>query len=146
MINEERLKLMIKLAAFESKSGKEALKTSKYFRKDYVGYQMLKTGIAVTVAYLILIGLWFVYHMDFIIDHIYQFDYKKFAQQLIIPYVILMVLYLIISYILYSYRYTKSVKKLKLYSKDLRKLERLTSDLEKKRRMKQSKVGGEQDD
>ena len=35
MLNEERVKLMVQLASYEQKEGKEDFKVSSYYKKDY---------------------------------------------------------------------------------------------------------------
>ena len=39
MLNEERVKLMVQLASYEQKEGKEDFKVSSYYKKDYVSFQ-----------------------------------------------------------------------------------------------------------
>ena len=38
MLNEERVKLMVQLASYEQKEGKEDFKVSSYYKKDYVSF------------------------------------------------------------------------------------------------------------
>ena len=44
--------------------GRKNLAVCSYFRGDYVGFQMLKTWIAVTIAFCILFAVYLVYEMD----------------------------------------------------------------------------------
>mgnify|MGYP006964168553 CR=1 FL=1 len=41
MLNEERVKLMVQLASYEQKEGKEDFKVSSYYKKDYVSFHRL---------------------------------------------------------------------------------------------------------
>ncbi len=43
MVNEEKVKLMNKMALYEEKYGKEDFKIASYYKKDYVSYQTIFT-------------------------------------------------------------------------------------------------------
>ena len=42
MLNNEKIILMTKLSLYEQKNQKKEIKTSKYFRGDYMSLKMLK--------------------------------------------------------------------------------------------------------
>ena len=44
MLNERRVKHMVKLASYESKRGKEDMKINSYFKKDYVSFNDARNG------------------------------------------------------------------------------------------------------
>ncbi len=59
MLNEERVKHMIKLADYEAKGGSKDIKISSYFKKDYINSNTLWTILWVTIAYsLCVAGIW----------------------------------------------------------------------------------------
>ena len=60
MLNNEKIILMTNLSLYEQKNQKE-IKTSKYFRGDYMSLKMLKSFLCITVAYLLCLVLWFMY-------------------------------------------------------------------------------------
>lgn len=57
MLNEKRVKHMVKLASYEEKGGTEEIKISSYFRKDYVSFNVLVSLLWVTLGYLSLVAL-----------------------------------------------------------------------------------------
>ena len=57
MVNEEKVKLMNKMALYEEKYGKEDFKIASYYKKDYVSYQTIFTVIWVTIGYVVLFGV-----------------------------------------------------------------------------------------
>lgn len=122
MINEERVILMTKLAAFEEKEGKRASKISRYFRGDYVSAHLLKGWISITVVYVLLVALSILYDFELFMENLYKMDYMAFAKEIIVWYVIFTVVYLVAVYIAYTYRYMKARKSLKRYSQNLKKL------------------------
>lgn len=59
MLNEERVKHMIKLADYETKGGKEEIRISSYFKKDYISSNTLWSIIWMTIAYALCVwGIW----------------------------------------------------------------------------------------
>ena len=57
MVNEEKVKLMNKMALYEEKYGKEDFKIASYYKKDYISYQTIITVIWVTIGYVVLFGV-----------------------------------------------------------------------------------------
>ena len=66
MLNEERVKMMIKLASYEEGQGKEDFKVNSYYRKDYVSFRTIVTLIWTTIGY----GLFFVLGVLVVIGYI----------------------------------------------------------------------------
>ena len=122
MLNEERVVLMTKLASYEQKKGKKNMKISKYFRSDYLMMQMLKTLVCTTIAYVILTGLYLIYHLEEITENLYSMDLIGFVQQILMRYGVFVVVSCVFTYIVYSYRYRKARKKLKEFMSNLKKL------------------------
>lgn len=57
MLNEERVKHMVKLSLYDEKKGPKELKTSSYFKKDYVSLNVICSAIWMTLAYGIIVVL-----------------------------------------------------------------------------------------
>ena len=55
MISEQRVKLMTRLAAYEQKEGKKNEEIGSYFRGDYISFQILKSVIYGTMAFLLVL-------------------------------------------------------------------------------------------
>ena len=72
MLNEERVILMTRMAAFEQHEGKKNNAINSYFRSDYVGYEVLKSIISATIVYLILVAAYVMYHFS---DVLLVYDY-----------------------------------------------------------------------
>jgi uncharacterized membrane protein YbhN (UPF0104 family) len=122
MINEDRVILMTKLASYESGPGKKNVAISNYFRGDYIGFQILQSIISARLAYAIVVGIYLFYHFEDLMLDIYQMDLMAIGQAALKYYLIMVVLYCVLSYIVYSYRYHKARKSLKNYYHNLRKL------------------------
>ena len=59
MLNEERVKHMVKLADYETKRGNEEMKISSYFKKDYISMNTLASLVWMTIAYILcIVAIW----------------------------------------------------------------------------------------
>ena len=59
MLNEERIILMTQMASYEANEGKKNVAIGSYFRSDYIGWQVLKSIISATIAYCLLVMLYY---------------------------------------------------------------------------------------
>ena len=125
MLNEERVILMTRMAAYEQHEGKENNAINSYFRSDYVGFQVLKSIISATVVYLILVAAYVMYHFSDVLQDVYNTDVAATARKYLIYYIVLVAVYSVISYIIYSIRYGKMRKNMRAYYSCLKKLGRM---------------------
>lgn len=122
MLNEERIKLMTKMAAYEADEGKKNVAIGNYFRGDYIGLQAIKSIISATIAFVIVFGLFVFYDFEVFMSDIYKMDLLGFGRTVITAYLIFVAVYALISYMIYTYRYAKARKSLKMYYNNLKKL------------------------
>ena len=122
MINEERVILMTKLAAYERGPGKKNVAISNFFRGDYIGFQIVKSIICATIAFGIVFGVYLFYHFEDLMLDVYQLDLLEIGKDILRYYLILVAVYSVLSYVIYSYRFYKARKNLKNYYHNLRKL------------------------
>ena len=125
MLNEQRVILMTRMEAYAQNEGKENMQIGKYFRGDYLSLQVMKSVVSVTVAYLICVGLYILYHLETLMQDIYKMDLFALAGDILIYYGISVMTYGIISYLVYAVRYTRARKNLKYYYNHLKKLNSL---------------------
>lgn len=140
MLNEEKIKLMTKLAAYEQGEGKRELPMSRYFKSDYVGLNMIKTFIASTFAYILLLAVWIVYEMENVIENAATFDYVSAGYKIVILYVIFVVTYQVIARVVYGYKFKKARESLREYHAGLKKLESMI--LQEDRVREEIEIGG----
>lgn len=122
MLNEEKIKLMTRMAAYEENEGKRSMQIGNYFRSDYIGLQVMKSVISATIAFAIVIGMYIFYDFESVMKEIYQVDLLATGKQILIAYVVFVGIYAVITYIIYAYRYTKAKKSLKKYYTHLTEL------------------------
>lgn len=131
MLNQERIKLMTRMAAYEENEGKKYMSIGSYFRSDYMGLQVIKSVISSTLAYLIIMGLYVYYHFESLMQDIYKMDLMKVGKNLLLYYVIFTAANGLITYTVYSFRYSRAKRSLKKYYRHLKQLAAIY-DIEKK--------------
>ena len=122
MLNKERVILMTKMASYEEHEGKKNTSVMNYFRGDYVWFQVLKSAIYGTISFGILFGMYVFYDFEIFMTDIYKMDLFQFGKSDLVKYLFVIGIYAIISYAVYSYRYAKAQKKMKLYMSNLNRL------------------------
>lgn len=115
MIHEERVILMRELQAYEDGDGKRDIATANYFRGDYIGLQMLKSVVYMTIASAVFYAGYVFYNLENFLNSIYETDWIEYAKVLLTRYLVLVIGYALITYMVYAYRYTKAQKNLKKY-------------------------------
>lgn len=128
MLNNNKIRMMTKLAVYESKVGKEDIHLSKYYKTDYVRYQVLKSIICATVGYALILVLLFLYKSEYIIKNAVTLDYKTIGINTLGIYIIIIAVYGLGSMVGYSFKYDLSRKKLARYFKMLKRLQKIYDD------------------
>lgn len=122
MINENKVILMTRASLYEEKKGKKQLKIMKYFRHDYISLQILGGWLFGTISFLLCCALWGVYHMEYLLENIHKMDLKSLGMTVLWLYVAAMAVYLIILYMVASYRYRTAKKSVGSYVHTLQKI------------------------
>ncbi len=122
MMNEEKVILMTRLASYESDEGKKDISIVNYFKGDYIGFQILKSVIAATIAFFALFGVYIFYNFEELMQNIYKMDLLSFGKDVITLYLCVVGAYGVITYVLFTYKYNKAKKNLRNYYINLKKL------------------------
>ena len=122
MLNEKRIILMTKMASYEANEGKRNVAIGSYFRSDYIGWQVLKSIISATIAFVVVFGMYIFYDFELFMTDIYKMDLLEFAKRVFTLYLWTIGVYAVISYVVYTVRYSRAVKSLKTYYLNLRRL------------------------
>ncbi len=129
MVNEERVILMTKMAAYEEGEGKKNIDVGNYFRADYISMQILKTVICTTIAFGLIFGVYVLYNFETLMSEIYNMDLLAFAKQVLLYYLVFVGAYSVLAYIVYTIQYALVRKKLKKYYQNLKKLNALYKEM-----------------
>lgn len=122
MLNNRKIRLMTRLASYEEKEGKSDIRLSKYYKTDYVRLEILKTIIATTFGYLLILIMTAIYYSEKLIEDAVVLDYKSMGMRILGIYIMLLTIFIVGTLIGYSIKYTNSRKKLSKYYKMLKRL------------------------
>ena len=123
MLNNRKIRLMTKIALYEEKETKKALRTNQYYKWDYISFHVLKVLLSVTVCFAVGFLMWGVYHAEAILTEASIAQIFHMAKLLLLLYGLMAVAYLIISFVIYQERYQKIQKGLRRYHAYLKKLD-----------------------
>lgn len=132
MINEEKVKIMTKLAMYEQGKGKKYLPISRYYRSDYIGLALIKNFFLVTFGYVLIVAAVAVYFGDFLLENIHKMNMITLGIYLIAGYVIVLIAYSILTYVQYSLRYYQAKKSMREYYSQLTELNKIYAREEKR--------------
>ncbi|MGN0435004.1 MAG: hypothetical protein ACI4D8_00065 [Wujia sp.] len=122
MIDEKKVSLMTKIALFEKKQGSGTLIMSRYYKSDYVRYNVLKTWVSATVVYWVVIAFYVYMKFDDMLAKVSEVDYFDVMYKLLGWYVLFCFGYFVFSYLLYGYRYDRAREGLAEYNSNLKDL------------------------
>lgn len=125
MLDEDKIRQMTRLAVFEKEKGAWTEIASQYYKSDYISYNMIWTGIAITVAYILSIALYVFCRMEYYMNNLQTLKVKPVLITLGIIYVCVLILFEVIAFCIYSRRYKKAEKYLKEYCLELKELEKI---------------------
>lgn len=125
MVNEERLQHMIQISRFDTYNGRDCKPMTQYARRDYVSLELLKSFITGTIAYCLVLCLWGLYCMQHFMEQINQMDMKDFVMKLLISYGVFLLVYLVVTYIVYQIKYTEGRRRVKQYYGNIKKVNQI---------------------
>ncbi|MCL2864020.1 MAG: hypothetical protein FWE25_00620 [Lachnospiraceae bacterium] len=133
MLDKNRIKLMIKMSSYEQSAGKEYLKISTYYKKDYVSLNTLITVLWVTLGYMLSVGLFIVVTMDSLLQDLTFQRIINTGAIIAGAYFVVLIIFCIVAAIFYSNKHKKAKQHIKRYYHDLSHLEKMMSKETKRR-------------
>lgn len=133
MINEERVRQMTRMAIYEDGEGKKYVPMTQYFRRDYIGKEIVKSILTGTAAFALICFAYLFCKLDYFMENMNQIDIVAFGTGIVIKYLFFMAGYLLITHVVYSIRYTIGRKNIKLFYGHLKKVNRLYEQEEKRK-------------
>lgn len=125
MLNEQKIKKMNKLAAYEAGEGKEHLAISNYYRSDYIGLALIKNFFLTTIAYGLLLLVYIGYRLDYLMENIHKMNLMLMGVKAVGVYVGMLVVYSLLTYIYCSVKYSRAQKGIQGYYKNLSQLQKI---------------------
>jgi len=128
MLNEDRVILMTRMAAYEAGEGKQNLVVGGYFRSDYMAMGVFKSLFCGTISYLLFLALYVFYNFEMFMEEMYEIDLLAFGKGLGKQYLVFLAVYLVISYLVYAVKYAHARRNLKRYQHNLKRLKGLCDE------------------
>jgi hypothetical protein len=125
MLNEDRIKLMTKMAAYENKEGKKEIPISKFYRIDYVTLNMLKTVISTTIAFCLIVGIFVLYKIEYFMANIHKMDLLLLGKFVLKYYIIFILINVVIAFFVYMIKYSNAKKGVRQYYGQLKRLSKI---------------------
>ena len=101
-----------------------SLKNARYYKGDYIALSVLKSTIATTFAYIIVFLMYILCDVEKLVADINSLDYAAMGKKMALYYVIMLVVFAVISGAVSAYKYDRSRSGMKKYFSRLNKLER----------------------
>lgn len=122
MVNEDKVKLMTKLATYEKKEGKENLPVMQYYREDYIVYHVMKTAISATIAYVLLVVAVCVARSQYLLENVHKMTMEQIGGRVFIGYIVMLAVYITAGLIFYIRKYENARESVKRYLHWLKQL------------------------
>lgn len=122
MLDQNKIILLTNIAVYEQEEGKEDLSINGFFRGDYMGAEVLKAAIYGTIGFAVIFLMYMLYDLETFMVDFYKMDIVEFAQGVLSKYVLFIAIYIVISYFVALYKYTKAKKHVAKYKSALKHL------------------------
>ncbi len=123
MPDEKRIYLMTQIALFEKQHKDQLEGINTYFRGDYIGRHMIKNGIRTTLAFLLVLAGWGLYHAEMLIVDITRIDVAALGARILFFYAAALCVSLVLTYAMQAIRYSRAERDLYHYREMLALLE-----------------------
>ena len=124
MVHEGRVIQMTHMAIRARELEGDGIRINEYYRGDYIGFEIVKTVVGVTIVYGMLLALYAVFHFNTILQDFYERSSIEDFRKYLLWYLVIVLVSVMVSYIVYSVRYSRTRKKIRAYYNELKKLER----------------------
>ncbi|GKX28349.1 hypothetical protein SH1V18_08290 [Vallitalea longa] len=122
-VNKEKVKIMTNMAIYEKNLGQEDFAINEHFKSNYISYNNFKTRLGVIIAMMIIFGGDILSRVSTDFNSVVEIDYVSIGIKYLIILAIVLVIYTIISTIIYKKRYKSAEIRINKYKKLLNKLD-----------------------
>ncbi len=122
-MNPGKIRRMAKIEQFASSEAGGYLKIARYYRSDYIGLHLVRNFFLVTIGYILLIALYLLRNGVELLDTVYTLNLQGMAAGWIVGYVILLIVYSVLTYALCSLRFARAKKMERYLDHQLEKMQ-----------------------
>jgi hypothetical protein len=125
MVNIEKLRVMTDIAFYRKAQKKDITQGSEYYRGDYIARRLLRNLVGYSICYAAILGLILLCSMDTLLN---TFDLGVIIglfKVYVIYYLIGLLIFEVITFCTYFYRYNRTQRAVNLYRSMLKRLIRM---------------------
>ena len=115
MINEKKTHEMIQMAMYEQRDGGRDRMIAGYYKGDYISGKILESFFCATIAFVVFLALYGIYHFEEIIVLFYSDAIMSLLARILLIYLIFTGFYILITVLVYLHRYSEAVQDLRYY-------------------------------
>ncbi len=123
MVNEEKLRIMTKLAVYEKEPLRTEIEEAGHYRWDYICTHLLTVVWRYSAAYLLVLMLLALYHFEYFLSTVRLPEIRTLFFAALAVYLLLLAGCAFFTVVLYSSRYHTGQKKRREYLAELKKME-----------------------
>ena len=120
MLSKKKIKIMFRMASYESGVGRKDLKIVKYYKTDYIRLNILKSVVCMTFEYVLILGLIVLYNFEELVKSAVTLPYYSIGIKMLGIYLLLLAFYVLVSIAVYSRQYDKARKRVQRYFRYLK--------------------------
>lgn len=94
--------------------------------------EYIKNTIGVTIGFVMCLGLYLVLRAEYYMENIVGMDFLAFGKSILKYYVIVLIIFAVISILFYGWKYADTQKRVRWYYKDLKSLDEINDGSDKK--------------
>lgn len=121
MVNKDKVRLMTTIAMYKSHH-ESIFKIDKYFGYDYIIWHLMLSAVRYTIGIVLIFGMIVLLDSDVIFYNVNMDGITGAVKGYLFIYLIGLVLYLMLSSVVYSKRYKKAQKGILYYNSMLKRL------------------------
>lgn len=130
MLNEKRVKHMVKLALYESEDGQEEIKIHQQTRKQYLNRNILFSVMWMTVAYLLVAIFLYKLLCERLVEELSTMQTFFVLAAMAVVYFALLIVYAVRSGFFYEKKYKRAKRRIGAFTKALQDLEKMYEEEE----------------
>lgn len=123
MVDEEKIRIMTRIASFEKKEDIREIKESGYYKSDYIRSHLLEVAWSYSVAYFLILLLIALYHLDYLTSGMDMSGFGGAVIAAVVIYLLLLLCSLVAAAFYYAARYEEKQGVRTEYCNELWKLE-----------------------
>lgn len=121
-MNPDKITLMTGIASYEKAEENGDLAVNSYFRGSYISKEVLKGAIYGTIGFAVIFLMYVLYDLETFMVDFYKMDIVAFAKEVLQKYLFFVAIYVVISYFVALYKYTKAKRRVRNYHEALKAL------------------------